>query len=178
MPGEFHGQRSLVGYSPWGCKELDTTEQLTFSFTAFILFFFLGHICQDRGHRRGDKTIWKLKQMSSVRQSKKKSSFHRDLINKQQTKNLCCCVCAVVKVKVKVKLLSHVQLFATQLLSSVQFFATSRAAAHQAPLSSTISQNLIKFTFIESVMLSNHLILCLPLLNFTFNLSQHQGLFQ
>ena len=27
LPGEFHGQRSLVGYSPWGCKELDTTER-------------------------------------------------------------------------------------------------------------------------------------------------------
>ena len=25
---KFHGQRSLVGYSPWGCKELDTTEEL------------------------------------------------------------------------------------------------------------------------------------------------------
>ena len=24
-----HGQRSLVGYSPWGCKESDTTEQLS-----------------------------------------------------------------------------------------------------------------------------------------------------
>ena len=31
LPGESHGQRRLVGYSPWGCKELDTTEQLTFS---------------------------------------------------------------------------------------------------------------------------------------------------
>ena len=29
LPGEFHGQRCLVGYSLWGCKELDTTEQLT-----------------------------------------------------------------------------------------------------------------------------------------------------
>ena len=29
LPGEFHGQRSLVGYSPWGCKKLDTTEQLS-----------------------------------------------------------------------------------------------------------------------------------------------------
>ena len=28
MPGESHGQRSLVRYSPWGRKELDTTEQL------------------------------------------------------------------------------------------------------------------------------------------------------
>ena len=26
LPGEFHGQTSLVGYSPWGGKESDTTE--------------------------------------------------------------------------------------------------------------------------------------------------------
>ena len=26
LPREFHGQRSLVGYSPWGRKESDTTE--------------------------------------------------------------------------------------------------------------------------------------------------------
>ena len=26
LPGEFHGRRSLVGYSPWCCKESDTTE--------------------------------------------------------------------------------------------------------------------------------------------------------
>ena len=30
---EFHGQRSLEGYSPWGCKEEDMTEQLTLSNT-------------------------------------------------------------------------------------------------------------------------------------------------
>ena len=29
LPGEFHGQRSLAGYSTWGHKESDTTEQLT-----------------------------------------------------------------------------------------------------------------------------------------------------
>ena len=29
MPGKSHGQRSLVGYSTWGHKELDTTEQLS-----------------------------------------------------------------------------------------------------------------------------------------------------
>ena len=28
LPGEFHGQTSLAGYSPWGRKESDTTEQL------------------------------------------------------------------------------------------------------------------------------------------------------
>ena len=27
LPGKLHGQRSLAGYSPWGHKELDMTEQ-------------------------------------------------------------------------------------------------------------------------------------------------------
>ena len=31
LPGESHGQRSLVGYSPWGRKESDTVERLTLS---------------------------------------------------------------------------------------------------------------------------------------------------
>ena len=31
-PGEFHGQSSLVGYSPWDHKELDMTEQLSLLF--------------------------------------------------------------------------------------------------------------------------------------------------
>ena len=29
IPGKSHGQRSLVDYSPWGCKQSDTTEQLS-----------------------------------------------------------------------------------------------------------------------------------------------------
>ena len=33
LPGKPHGWRSLVGCSPWGCKELDTTEQLHFHFS-------------------------------------------------------------------------------------------------------------------------------------------------
>ena len=31
LPGESHGQRSLAGYSPWGHKESDTTERLTYT---------------------------------------------------------------------------------------------------------------------------------------------------
>ena len=31
LPREFHGQRRLAGYSPWGHKESDMTEQLTLS---------------------------------------------------------------------------------------------------------------------------------------------------
>ena len=33
LPGKSHGWRSLVGYSPWGCKESDRTEQLHFHFS-------------------------------------------------------------------------------------------------------------------------------------------------
>ena len=33
LPGKSHGRRSLVGYSPWGHKESDTTEQLPFHFS-------------------------------------------------------------------------------------------------------------------------------------------------
>ena len=62
--------------------------------------------------------------------------------------------------------------------SSVQLLVSDSAipwtAARQASLSITSSQSLLKLMFIESVMPSNHLILCPP----AFNLFQHQGLLQ
>ena len=67
-------------------------------------------------------------------------------------------------------LLSLVRLFwgeqtrVVQSLSCVQLFATPWTAAHQASLSVTHSQILLKLMTIESVMPSNHLILCFPLL--------------
>ena len=51
-----------------------------------------------------------------------------------------------------------------QLLSCVRLFLTPWAAAHQAFLSITNSRSLLKLMSIESVMPSNHLILCRPLL--------------
>ena len=51
-----------------------------------------------------------------------------------------------------------------QLLSRVQLFATPWTATHQVPPSSAISQSLLRFMSIESVMPSNHLNLCRPLL--------------
>ena len=51
-----------------------------------------------------------------------------------------------------------------QLLSHVHLFATPWTAAHQASLSFTISRSLLKLMSIESVMPSNRLILCHPLL--------------
>ena len=37
LPGEFHGQRSLAGYSPWGHKGSDTTEQRTHTDTQKLI---------------------------------------------------------------------------------------------------------------------------------------------
>ena len=39
LPGEFHGQRILADYSPWGCNESDTTEQLVY------IYIYIYHIC-------------------------------------------------------------------------------------------------------------------------------------
>ena len=49
-----------------------------------------------------------------------------------------------------------------QLLSHVQLFAAPRTAAHQALLSLSVSLSLLKLTFSESVMPSNHLVLLGP----------------
>ena len=54
-----------------------------------------------------------------------------------------------------------------QSLSCVRLFATPWIAACQAPLSITNTQGLLKLMSIESVMPSNHLILCHPLLLLT-----------
>ena len=56
------------------------------------------------------------------------------------------------------------QFSSVQSLSHVQLFTTPWTAACQASLSITHSQGLLKFKSIESVMPSNHLILCHPLL--------------
>ena len=56
------------------------------------------------------------------------------------------------------------QFSSVQLLSCVQLFVTPWTAAHQASLSITDSRSLLKLLSIESVMPSNHLILCCPLL--------------
>ena len=61
-------------------------------------------------------------------------------------------------------LYSLIQFSSVQSLSYVQLFATPRTAACQASLSITKSWSSLKLMSIESVMPSNHLILCRPLL--------------
>ena len=68
-------------------------------------------------------------------------------------------------------------LSSVQALIRVRPFATPWTAACQASLSITNSRSLLKLTSIESVMPSNHLILCRPLLLLPSNPSQHQGFF-
>ena len=58
----------------------------------------------------------------------------------------------------------HTQFSSVQSLGHVQLFESPWTAAHQASLSITNSQSLLKLMSIESVMPSNHLILCHPLL--------------
>ena len=61
-------------------------------------------------------------------------------------------------------LLSASVVYSVQLLSHVQLFVTPWTAAHQASLSITNSWSLLKLMSTKSVMPSNHLILCCPLL--------------
>ena len=58
----------------------------------------------------------------------------------------------------------YLQFSSVQSLSHVRLFAALRTAEHQASLSTTNSWSLLKLMSIESVMPSNHLIFCCPLL--------------
>ena len=45
MPGKFLGQRSLAGYSPWGCEELEMTEQLHLKVYDNPITYFVIEMC-------------------------------------------------------------------------------------------------------------------------------------
>ena len=70
------------------------------------------------------------------------------------------------------------QFSSVESLSRVQLFATPWTAACQASLSITSSWSIPKLMSIESVMPSNHLIICCPPSPPAFNHSHHQGLFK
>ena len=56
LPGESHGQRSLVGYSPRGCEESDTTEWLTLTWAIYFGVFLLFCSCLYLGPQ---SLVWK-----------------------------------------------------------------------------------------------------------------------
>ena len=47
LPGEFHGQRSLLSYSSWGCKELDMTVINTFTDRNLLIISNRIKMCKD-----------------------------------------------------------------------------------------------------------------------------------
>ena len=44
LPGKSQGRKSLVGYSPWGCKESDTTEQLHYYYYLVLMCGYSSHL--------------------------------------------------------------------------------------------------------------------------------------
>ena len=181
LPGKSYGRRSLIGCSPWGCKESDTTERLHLltylnHVQLFVTLWTVAHQallsmgfsrqeywsrwpCPSPGDlpdpeiklgcpalhsdslplRHLGRPYFQIKSHSEVLEVKKSN---RNLWGERSQPSV-----------VVVRLLSHVRLFLTPL-----------TAAHQASLPFTISQSLLKLMSIESVMPSNHLILCLSLL--------------
>ena len=73
------------------------------------------------------------------------------------TESLCCATETITALLIKCVIVVHLQ-------SHVQLFAAPWSLACQALLSSTIIWSLLKFMFAESVLPSNHLILCHALL--------------
>ena len=76
----------------------------------------------------------------------------------------CCCCFLLLLYHLKIPFFGLQFSLVVQPLSHVQLFAIPWTAAHQASLSITSSRSLLKLMSIESVMPSNHLILCHPLL--------------
>ena len=76
LPGKSHGWRSLVGYSPWGCKESDMTEWLHFTRIIWNIWVKGGHTrsWSEEEHDPVEKQckIWKRK--IDVRQCSWRSS--------------------------------------------------------------------------------------------------------
>ena len=60
LPREFHGQRSLAGYSPWGRKESDMAEQLTLSLSLIHFQRGLGVPGPDHRHSEDETRVQSL----------------------------------------------------------------------------------------------------------------------
>jgi len=68
LPGKSHGRRSLIGYSPWGRKELDTTERLHF-------LFFLSPLLLKK--KREKLKMWRIENRGSANRIPKRDTRPR-----------------------------------------------------------------------------------------------------
>ena len=80
LPGESHGGRSLVGYSPWGHKESDTTERLhslTHSLTHTYIYICLSKsIKTTKIQQRCGQTIWEGNSQKKIQITNKYMKIH------------------------------------------------------------------------------------------------------
>ena len=65
LPGKFHGQRSLMGYSPWGCKEWDMTEHTHIHRKPFAES--LTRQSHEQGEGGSDGKIWVARSSANVK---------------------------------------------------------------------------------------------------------------
>ena len=82
LPGEFHGQRSLADYSPWGHQKLDTTERIICSHLAPILAPLRITLVQSVSSNWLCRTAWKYNRVRSQR-SLKCSRLQQVLLQKE-----------------------------------------------------------------------------------------------
>ena len=145
---KFHGQRSLTGYSPWSCKELNMTEHIEQGLRSSLV--------------KGTLKLFLVSQMYITIET----HFSQNLFIFFSSFIWCSTVHGT--------LIPNASFSSVQSLSHVRLFVTPWTAAHQASLSITNSRSLLKPMSIESVMPSN---LCCSLLLLPL-ISQHQVLFQ
>ena len=153
LSGKSSGQRSLAGYSPWSHKESDTTEA-THELLQSQDDIEPEHKSISCGSREEEISF-------QSREWERNRSTHRSVI--------------LMDIPVLLSSWGHLRdleqgilgekwVVIIQSLSRVQLFVTPWTAAHQASLSITLFWSLLKLMSIESVMPSNHLIFCWPLL--------------
>ena len=146
LPGESHGRRSLVGCSPWGRTELDTTE-----------------------------VTWQHYLLLIYRHFQLSMEYRKPHLRRQIVGKLMHCMFLLLRIQCQfldlvLKILQSGLHFSAHLfisvqsLSRVQLLATPWTAAFQASLSITNSWSLLRLMSIESLMPSKHLILYCPLL--------------
>ena len=136
LPGKSHGQRSLVGCSPWGLWELDTTERLHFHFSLSCI-----------GEGNGNPL-----QCSCLQNPRDRGAWWAAVhgVAQSQTRLQ--------------RLTSSSSSSSVESLSHVRIFVTPWTEARQSSLSITSSRSLLRLLSIQLVMPSNFLILCHPLL--------------
>ena len=155
LPGKSHGEKSLVGYSPWGHKGLDTTE----------------YWAHTHKWRFMTSPLWSQCNSIMFKNTFLLAAFYIHTYIYIYSIIIICLFfqyweLSVISFKTIIVsfLISGLQVFLLSFSRSVMSTSLWPYGLQHASLSFTISWSLLKFMSIESVMPSKHLISCLPLL--------------